>query len=101
MTDQDPRVPDMRKREALLIHIEGLQVSLTKRNQRIAELESERIGEGDTPAMQQRIKKAYKSGWQDAAQELREATDDAARGLRNINATAWEVYLKAERGLDA
>jgi hypothetical protein len=54
--------------EALKIHIEGLQATLTKRNARIAELEEKLAKPIDLPAdIQKRIDKAYASGWKAAA----------------------------------
>ena len=95
MSDQGPRVPDMQKREALLVHIEGLQVSLTKRNQRIAELEELIAGEGASSFMQQRLEAERKRGWEECAHQLATITQDAARNLGRIRTDALRIYYEA------
>jgi len=93
MSETDSRVPDMRKREALLIHIEGLQVSLTKRNQRITELEGLITGEGQSAFMSQRLASEYKRGWETCANQLSAITHEAARNLGQIRKDALSVYF--------
>jgi len=80
--------------EALHIHIEGLQATLTKRNARISELEAKLAD----PALieGQAVRKAYKKGWQDCANELQTATLDAATHLKRIKNKAFELYLQGE-----
>lgn len=81
-------------RESLIIHIEGLQVTLGKRNRRIAELE-EKLASPEfinTVAVQ----KAYKRGWQEASQTMMKLSTDAAKSLRQIREDAWRVYLEGE-----
>jgi len=87
----------MEKRESLLIHIDGLQATLTKRNARIAELEAQLALGNDSPITKRAVAKAYKSGWQDAAGHLMETTRTAALALNKVRSDAWHLYLKAER----
>lgn len=93
----DPREPDMSKRESLLVHIEGLQATLTKRNARIAELEAQLSAGSDSPLVQNAIRKAYQNGWKACAGHLMEATRDAAVALGKVRGDAWKVYLEAEK----
>jgi hypothetical protein len=81
--------------EALHIHIEGLQATLTKRNQRIAELEA-KLNNPDL-INNVAVKKSYKKGWQDAAHAMMSLSMDAAKGLRKVREDAWKVYLEGER----
>ena len=83
--------------EALKIHIEGLQATLTKRNARIAELEEKlTIPTPLEPEIEKRIKKAYKQGWQDCSTELMEITRNTARELTKVRKEAFRVYLQEE-----
>lgn len=100
MEETDHRVPDMAKRESLLIHIEGLQATLTKRNTRIAELEAQLSLGDDSPTAKRAIAKAYKSGWQDAAGHLMETTRIAVLALGKVRSDAWALYLNKERNKD-
>ena len=93
----DSRVPDMDKRESLLVHIEGLQATLTKRNARIEELEAQLSLEDDSPAAKRAVSKAYKRGWQEASGHLMETSRIAALALGRVRADAWKVYLETER----
>lgn len=93
----DPRLPDMTKRESLIVHIEGLQTTLTKRNARIADLEQQ-LSEGSTsPAAQRALAQEYKRGWRECAGHLMETTRVAAQALGRVRSDAWEVYLKQEK----
>jgi hypothetical protein len=57
--------------EALKIHIEGLQATLTKRNARILELETKLATPIElAPELQKKIDKAYARGWKDASQRF-------------------------------
>ncbi len=82
-------------RESLVIHIEGLQATLTKRNARIAELE-EKLGQPiDLPTKTQKLlNKAYKQGWKDCASVLMESTRDAALELGKIRRNAFRLYAE-------
>lgn len=83
--------------EALKIHIEGLQATLTKRNARIAELEAKLSEPIDLPAKTQKlIDKAYKKGWKDCSSVLIENTRDAALQLGKIRKEAFRIYLQEE-----
>lgn len=80
--------------EALKIHIEGLQATLTKRNARIAELEAKLSLPIDLPAKTQKLlDKAYKQGWKDCANVLMESTRDAALTLGKIRRNAFRLYV--------
>jgi len=101
MDNLDARLPDMRKREALIVHIEGLQSVLRQRNEQIERLRWQLAEGGESPAVQAAVKKAFKSGWKECAQRLAAATAGAARELTSINGAAWEEYHAAEReGID-
>jgi len=82
--------------EALKIHIEGLQATLTKRNARIAELEAKIIEIKDNPIVGAAEKKAYKKGWQDCAGHLMQTTQIAARSLSEIRKDAFKLYLDGD-----
>jgi hypothetical protein len=86
--------------EALKIHIEGLQATLTKRNARIAELEAKIIEIKDNPIVGAAEKAAYKKGWKDCAGHLMETANQAARGLKEIRKDAFRLYLEGDK-LDA
>lgn len=88
---------DARKLEAMSIHIEGLQVTLTKRNKRIEELEAQVVALKKSPITEPALKKAYRSGWQDCAMHLKETALDAARKLREIDKQAFDLYLEGEK----
>ena len=92
----DPRLPDMRKREVLLVHIEGLQATLTKRNARIAELEAQLAADPDSPVAQREITKAYNRGWRECSQHLTNVTGVAAQALGRVRSDAWALYLGME-----
>ena len=88
---------DARKLEAMSIHIEGLQVTLTKRNKRIEELEAQVAALKKSPITEPALKKAYRNGWQDCAMHLKETAREAARKLREIDKKAFELYLEGEK----
>lgn len=92
---------DMEKRDNLIVHIEGLQATLTKRNARIAELEDQLSGnEWMDERAQKAEERAYKRGWKACASHLMQATTDAANALGSVRRDAWKVYLEAERPVD-
>lgn len=71
--------------EALKIHIEGLQATLTKRNARIAELEEKLARPIDLPAdVQKKIDKAYARGWKAASAKFTQLARVAAELGRNV-----------------
>jgi len=81
--------------EALHIHIEGLQATLTKRNTRIAELEAKLA---DPELINNvAIRRAYKSGWKDCASRMMEASKDTALLLKAIRKDAYDLYLESEQ----
>ena len=95
---EDPRIPDMRKREALLVHIEGLQTSLTKRNERIAELENKIAGEGESEVLVRMQNKAYKAGYKACASNLMRVKQDTINTLSALRDEAFKEYLVGDNG---
>jgi flagellar biosynthesis/type III secretory pathway protein FliH len=84
--------------QAAQLHIEQLQATLTKRNTRIASLE-EQLSEALAGEPNQTAhKNSYKRGWQDAMNELSEATRKMAQELAKLRADAFNIYLKGEKG---
>ena len=96
MDKNDPRVPDMRNREALLVHIEGLQVTITKRNAEIERLRAQIADGAESAAAKAAVRRAFKAGWQECSARLMEATSQASSALTTINRAAWAEYLKGE-----
>jgi hypothetical protein len=82
--------------EAAQRHIEGLQATLTKRNQQIenlqTRLEEALIGEPNQAA----LGKAYQRGWKAAANLLMGTVHTAARALGEVNKEAFQIYLKTD-----
>lgn len=87
--------PKLDNRESLIIHIEGLQATLAKRNQRIAELE-ERLKHPEhiTTQMEQRH---FKAGWEACSNHLVGATHRMAAELAKVRREALNVYWQGER----
>jgi len=83
--------------ENLHIHIEGLQATLTKRNERIAQLEAKVETLTNNPVAGAAEKKAYKKGWQDAASHLQDTAKTAARALAEINKDAFRIWLDGDK----
>ena len=84
-------------RESLLIHIEGLQATLAKRNKRIAELEQQIVELKNNPVAGAAEKAAYKKGWQAAASHLSVTIRELAFELRKIDKEAFHIYLDGEK----
>lgn len=82
--------------EQLIIHIEGLQATLTKRNARIAELEQQYAKANKNILLDKAVKKAYKQGWQACAARLMEITRTTALELSEIRQEAWRAYSEGE-----
>lgn len=83
-------------REQLIIHIKGLQQTLTERNARIDELEKRLTKSGLTARAEREVKKAYKQGWQACASKLMEITRLTAFQLSEVRKEAFRVYLEGE-----
>jgi hypothetical protein len=81
-------------KEQLIIHIKGLQQTLTERNARIAELEKQLTRAGKNARTERAIKKAYEQGWQACAYRLMAITHKTALELREIRKEAFDLYLK-------
>ncbi len=84
-------------REQLIIHIEGLQATLTKRNARIEELEAQVEKLKKSPANKDAERKGYKQGWKDCASHLMEITRKTALELREIRREAFDLYLNGDK----
>lgn len=78
--------------EALIIHIEGLQATLTKRNARIKELEE--LLANPNPQIEKLERRAYKQGWRDCAAELSKITRETVMQLSKVNKHAWGIFHK-------
>ena len=88
---------ELNGREDYIVHIEGLQATLTKRNVRIAELEKQ-LKDAETTALESRaVKKAYKQGWQACASRLMDITRKTALDLSEVRKEAWRVYSEGEK----
>jgi hypothetical protein len=82
---------------AYIIHIEGLQATLAKRNARIAELEHQ-LKEAKAGALQTEMAKAaYRKGWKACAEHLQGAARKMAYELTEIDKTAFKVWLEGEQ----
>jgi hypothetical protein len=85
------------KNERLMIHVEGLQVTLTKRNDLIAKLQAKIVHLEEGTATNAEITRAYGKGWK-ACAELMEATaNEAIRSLDNFRSFAFRESLQGER----
>lgn len=85
-------------REGLIVHIEGLQATLTKRNKRIEELEQQLASAENGELAKTALKRAYKDGWEACSGELAEATRIGAVALGNIRRDAFDIMMRAARG---
>jgi hypothetical protein len=98
MTEHEQKI------ENLYIHIEGLQATLAERNVTIESLRDAladreiKLAElGDPWLMKnQVIKRAYKDGWKDCAEELMRETAIAAHSLNRLKNQAYESLVKNE-----
>lgn len=84
-------------RESLIIHIKGLQQTLTERNERIAQLEKQVSQLKLNPVTEAATRKAYKAGWKACAGQMMEVTRTTARALSEVRKEAWELYLKGDK----
>jgi len=75
-------------RDALIVHIEGLQATLTKRNARIAELEAIVNGDKDNPKAAKAIRDAYRDGWQSCAYKIANETQGLVSALQSARKVA-------------
>jgi predicted nucleic acid-binding Zn-ribbon protein len=82
--------------EALHIHIEGLQATLTKRNARITQLEAQVSELKMNPEAGAKETKAYKAGWKACANHLQDAARKMAYELREIDKEAFKIWLEGE-----
>lgn len=97
----DSRLPDMDKRENLIIHIEGLQRVLQTRNQTIERLEEERraMFEGDmnNPKIKKAVKDAYRRGWQECVNTVANEAQTVINALGNLRTRAFQFQQEQER----
>lgn len=78
-------------------HVAGLEAIIRRKNERIAHLEEQIAAGGDSPHAKRQIKKAYRDGWEDAANRMMHATHQAAIALRHLRSDAFETILEGER----
>lgn len=83
-------------REKLVIHIDGLQVALAKRNETIARLEAEIALLRDGEPSQAALKKAYQRGWKACASSAIAGTTAAINALQDARRIAFDTYEKEE-----
>jgi uncharacterized protein involved in exopolysaccharide biosynthesis len=86
-----------RNLEALHIHIEGLQATLTKRNTRITQLEAQVSELKMNPAAGAKETAAYKAGWKACADQLKSITRKMAYDLREIDKEAFKIWLEGDK----
>lgn len=85
-------------KEAVQLHIEHLQSTITKRNAEIERLNQRLIEAESGEPNQHALERAYKRGWQAAAGHLMKASAEAAQALGKLRKDAWDIYLKSESG---
>ena len=81
-------------KESLIIHIEGLQATLAKRNARIAELEAQIAELKDNPLARMSEDKAFKEGWKACAGHMMELTRATAVELGKVRKEAFRYYIQ-------
>jgi soluble cytochrome b562 len=84
-------------KEQLIVHIEGLQATLSKRNARIEELESQIEKLKRSPANKDAERKGYRQGWKDCASRMMEITRKTALDLREIRKDAFDLYIDGDK----
>jgi hypothetical protein len=84
--------------EAAQQHIEGLQATLTKRNQQIERLHNQLMEAQASEPTQAALAISYRNGWRDAASHLMESSRIAAHALGKVNKNAFEIYLQKDAG---
>lgn len=82
--------------ENLQIVNAGLQTTLTQRNQRIAQLEEQLVEARSVSRGSREYKQAYKKGWQDAVEALRQEAYNSARALGELAKGCWKVFKEGE-----
>lgn len=83
-------------KDQLIIHIEGLQATLTKRNARIAQLEDQLANVNAKHVNQLANSIAYKKGWKDCANQLSTISRETALQLAKVNKEAWRIYNRED-----
>jgi hypothetical protein len=85
------------KNERLMIHVEGLQVTLTKRNEQIARLQAKIVHLEEGSATNVEIVKAYGKGWKACSDLLAREANEAVNVLQRIRSAAFQQSLHGER----
>ena len=85
------------KNERLMIHVEGLQVTLTKRNEQIVRLQAKIVQLEEGTATNAEVTKAYGKGWKACAEAMASAAHDAANVLHGIRSAAFRQSSEGER----
>lgn len=85
------------KNERLMIHVEGLQVTLTKRNEQIARLQAKIVHLEEGTATNAEIAKAFGKGWKACAERMMSATHEAKMSLEKIRGEAFQQSMQGER----
>ena len=88
---------DMSKRDNLIIHIEGLQATLTKRNARIAELEKLLAGEGANEREMVARARAFKKGWESCANSVMNEAATAINAIQSLKNAGFHSSLEADK----
>lgn len=97
MSDETEITLSIPVKQAVQAHVEHLQATLTKRNQKIEQL-TLRLAEAEAGEPNQRaIQAAYRRGWEEASGQLMETTRKAAASLGVLRKDAFDVYLQAGR----
>lgn len=84
-------------RDALLREKLALEATLTKRNERIAELEARLEAGEESEYVAKARAEGVREGWQACAQSVMNAASSAERELSNLRERGWKVYLEGEK----
>lgn len=83
--------------DAVQSHIESLQNTLTKRNERIAYLEAQLEAEGESPYVKQAINRAFRDGYGQAVTDLRGVTKKLEESLKQCRDDAFKVWRERNK----
>jgi len=84
-------------KEATQAHIEHLQATLTKRNERIAQLE-ERLAEAEAgEPNRERLGREFRAGYEAAVSKLSSEISKAKSALENLRGSAVASYIEGPR----
>lgn len=82
--------------ENLIRHIEGLQATITKRNETIARQQAEIQRLEDGEPSQEGLKGAYRKGYKAAWKEAEEALYDVRNGIQNFAQHRYQAILQVD-----